>query len=94
MPVDRTGPVQDLPSTPVFPSSNALLAVALYSFEDRDENVLCFQKRDYLEVLDESGDWWYARHWKTGKEGCIPSNYVAPAKSFYGTSGKSVEAEA
>ena len=37
---------------------------------------------DTLQIVNNSdGDWWYARSIKTGKEGYIPSNYVAPVKS-------------
>ena len=35
-----------------------------------------------LQIVNNSdGDWWFARSLKNGKEGYIPSNYVAPVKS-------------
>ena len=35
-----------------------------------------------LQIINNSdGDWWLARSLKTGREGYIPSNYVAPVKS-------------
>jgi len=35
-----------------------------------------------LQIINNSdGDWWFARSLKSGKEGYIPSNYVAPLKS-------------
>lgn len=35
----------------------------------------------YIISTDE-GDWWFARSKDTGKEGYIPSNYVAEYKSL------------
>lgn len=37
---------------------------------------------EILQIINNSdGDWWFARSLKSGKEGYIPSNYVAPVKS-------------
>ena len=33
-------------------------------------------------ISSDSDDWWFARSKKTGKEGYIPSNYVAEYKSL------------
>ena len=35
-----------------------------------------------LQIMNNTdGDWWLARSLKTGREGYIPSNYVAPVES-------------
>ncbi len=37
---------------------------------------------EILQIINNNdGDWWFARSLKSGKEGYIPSNYVAPVKS-------------
>ena len=38
---------------------------------------------DHLYIIStEEGDWWFARSKNTGKEGYIPSNYVAEYRSL------------
>ena len=38
---------------------------------------------DHLYIIStEEGDWWFARSRSTGKEGYIPSNYVAEYRSL------------
>ena len=35
-----------------------------------------------LQIISkQDGDWWLARSLRTGKEGYIPSNYIAPNQS-------------
>lgn len=59
------------------------LYVALYDYEARTNEDLSFKKGTQLEILnDTQGDWWYARSLTTGKEGYIPSNYIAQSKSL------------
>uniref|UniRef100_A0AAY4E3N4 Tyrosine-protein kinase n=1 Tax=Denticeps clupeoides TaxID=299321 RepID=A0AAY4E3N4_9TELE len=41
------------------------------------EGDLGFKKGDKLKILEESGEWWKAKSLASGKEGYIPSNYVA-----------------
>lgn len=37
---------------------------------------------DQLQIMNNSdGDWWLARSLRTGREGYIPSNYVAAMES-------------
>lgn len=55
---------------------------ALYDYDARSEDDLDFKKGDILDVTKTEGDWWLARSQKTGKEGYIPSNYVAPVDSM------------
>ena len=68
--------------TPPFPNPNAEVVVAIYPYEGRTDGDLSFKKEDLLEVINNSGDWWYARDRKTGSKGYIPCNYVAPYKSL------------
>ena len=42
-----------------------------------------FYKGNLLYIIStDEGDWWFARSKDTGKEGYIPSNYVAEYKSL------------
>ena len=44
---------------------------------------LCPSPGDLLYIIStDEGDWWFARSKNTGKEGYIPSNYVAEWKSL------------
>ncbi|XP_015252314.1 PREDICTED: tyrosine-protein kinase HCK-like [Cyprinodon variegatus] len=52
-------------------------AIALYDYEGIHEGDLGFKKGEKLRILEESGEWWRAMLISTGKEGYIPSNYVA-----------------
>ncbi|XP_075294468.1 tyrosine-protein kinase HCK [Opisthocomus hoazin] len=58
------------------------VVLALYDYEAMHTGDLSFQKGDRLRVLEESGEWWQARSLATGREGFIPSNYVARADSL------------
>ncbi|KAJ8370747.1 hypothetical protein SKAU_G00107750 [Synaphobranchus kaupii] len=53
------------------------IVIALYDYEAINEGDLDFKKGDRLKVLHESGEWWEAMSVNTGKQGYIPSNYVA-----------------
>uniref|UniRef100_A0A3B4A538 Tyrosine-protein kinase n=1 Tax=Periophthalmus magnuspinnatus TaxID=409849 RepID=A0A3B4A538_9GOBI len=53
------------------------VAIALYDYEAIHDGDLGFKKGDKLKIIEESGEWWKARSISTGKEGFIPSNYVA-----------------
>uniref|UniRef100_A0A672IE51 Tyrosine-protein kinase n=1 Tax=Salarias fasciatus TaxID=181472 RepID=A0A672IE51_SALFA len=53
------------------------IAMALYDYEAIHDGDLGFKKGDKLRILEESGEWWRAMLISTGKEGYIPSNYVA-----------------
>uniref|UniRef100_A0A9L0SP43 Tyrosine-protein kinase n=1 Tax=Equus caballus TaxID=9796 RepID=A0A9L0SP43_HORSE len=58
------------------------IVIALYDYEAIHHEDLRFQKGDEMVVLEESGEWWRARSLATGKEGYIPSNYVARVDSL------------
>eukprot|EP00069_Balaena_mysticetus_P002180 bmy_03984T0 len=57
--------------------------VALYDYEARTTEDLSFKKGERFQIINNTeGDWWEARSIATGKNGYIPSNYVAPADSI------------
>uniref|UniRef100_A0A674CDT8 Tyrosine-protein kinase n=1 Tax=Salmo trutta TaxID=8032 RepID=A0A674CDT8_SALTR len=59
------------------PPGTESIAIALYDYEGVNDGDLDFKKGDKLKILQESGEWWRAQLISTGKEGFIPSNYVA-----------------
>ena len=59
-----------------------LTFVGLYDYDARTAEDLSFRKAERLQIVNNTdGDWWLARSMVTGKEGYIPSNYVAPVQS-------------
>ena len=65
------------------PDPNYPVYVGKYDYDSRTDDDLTFRKGDMLYIIStEEGDWWYARSRTTGKEGYIPSNYVAEWKSL------------
>ncbi|XP_062376653.1 tyrosine-protein kinase Lyn-like [Sardina pilchardus] len=58
------------------------IVTALYSYESRNDGDLPFKKGERMKVLAEAGEWWTVKSLTTGKEGLIPSNYVAAAESL------------
>eukprot|EP00118_Oscarella_pearsei_P003220 m.13469 g.13469 ORF g.13469 m.13469 type:complete len:510 (+) comp24815_c0_seq1:122-1651(+) len=81
-------PPEPLPAAPPPSSdgpsaSNLPLFVAKYDYEARTDEDLSFSKGDHLFIIDNSeGNWWKARSKLTGRDGYIPNNYVAPAKTL------------
>lgn len=73
---------QDAP--PKSPTAGVRLYVALFDYDARTAEDLTFKKGDYLEVKPENTafDWWHAKSRSSGKEGYIPSNYVAEVKTL------------
>jgi hypothetical protein len=61
---------EDWPAPVPFP------AQALYSYKTTSDFELPFSKGDQLIILDCRGNWWQAKHPKTGKQGFVPSNYI------------------
>jgi hypothetical protein len=59
------------------PDVNYPVFVAKYDYRDDDVHVLSFRGGDLLYVIGMDGNWWFARSKDTGREGYIPSNYVA-----------------
>ena len=58
--------------------------VGKYDYDSRTDDDLSFKKGDLMYIIStDEGDWWFARSKDTaGKEGYIPSNYVAEYKSL------------
>ena len=55
--------------------------MALYNYDQKASYDLSFIKGETLQIIDSSsGHWWLARSLKSGREGSIPSNYVAPLR--------------
>ncbi|XP_040283121.1 tyrosine-protein kinase Blk isoform X3 [Bufo bufo] len=56
---------------------------ALHDYTPLNNGDLELQKGEKLELLsDSSGDWWFAKSERTGKEGYIPSNFVTLVNSL------------
>jgi len=67
---------------PQMPTGGVLTFVGLYDYDARTAEDLSFKKSEQLQIVNNTdGDWWLARSMVTGKEGYIPSNYVAPVQS-------------
>ena len=59
------------------------LFIAKHDYSARTDEDLSFKKGDLLYIMNTNDiDWWYAKSKSTGKEGYIPSNYVAKYKSL------------
>uniref|UniRef100_A0A2K5SD32 Tyrosine-protein kinase n=1 Tax=Cebus imitator TaxID=2715852 RepID=A0A2K5SD32_CEBIM len=70
-------------SYPAGLTGGVTIFVALYDYEARTTEDLSFKKGERFQIINNTeGDWWEARSIATGKNGYIPSNYVAPADSI------------
>ena len=75
-------PVMPKPQPPP-PEVNYPVFVGKYDYDSRTDDDLSFRKGDLMYVISvDEGDWWFARSKDTGREGYIPSNYVAEWKSL------------
>ena len=71
------------PPKPVEPAVNYPVYVGKYDYDSRTDDDLSFKKGDLMYIIStDEGDWWFARSKDNGKEGYIPSNYVAEFKSL------------
>ncbi len=71
-----------LPKPPK-PDVNHPVYVGKYDYDSRTDDDLSFKKGDLMYIIStEEGDWWFARSKDNGREGYIPSNYVAEWKSL------------
>lgn len=65
------------------PPVNYPVYVGKYDYDSRTDDDLSFKKGDLMYIIStDEGDWWFARSKDSGKEGYIPSNYVAEYKSL------------
>ena len=63
-------------------AGGVLTFIGLYDYDARTAEDLSFKKSERLQIINNTdGDWWLARSMSTGREGYIPSNYVAPFQS-------------
>ncbi|XP_036386343.1 tyrosine-protein kinase HCK-like [Megalops cyprinoides] len=74
---DPTSNTSTKPGPPVGSDGPDNIAIALFDYEALHDGDLGFKKGERLKILEESGEWWKAMSISTGKEGFIPSNYVA-----------------
>ena len=92
-PLDQPAPAgppanQALPSPPPQdkappPPPKYPVYVGKYDYDSRTDDDLSFKKGDLMYIIStDEGDWWFAQSKDTGKEGYIPSNYVAEWKSL------------
>lgn len=73
----------DKPPPPPPKEPNYPVFVGKYDYDSRTDDDLSFKKSDLMYIIStDEGDWWFARSKTTGKEGYIPSNYVAEWKSL------------
>ncbi|XP_067880274.1 proto-oncogene tyrosine-protein kinase LCK-like [Heterodontus francisci] len=57
-------------------------AVALYDYESTSERDLALKKGEQLIIITEEGDWWKVKSLVSGKEGFVPSNFLAKLASL------------
>ena len=57
-------------------TDSAKLAVALFAFHGNTPNELSFNIDDKLIILQQSGEWWLARHQNGEKKGWVPASYL------------------
>ncbi|XP_074635223.1 tyrosine-protein kinase Src42A-like [Acropora palmata] len=76
---ERYVPEPPILSVPESPTNVKSLYVALYDYDARTHEDLSFKKGEILEVNNDDlgNDWWRAWSRNTGKEGFVPSNYLA-----------------
>jgi len=69
--------------SPPEPPSQYPVYVGKYDYDSPTDEDLTFKKGDLMYIIStDEGDWWFARSKDSGKEGYIPSNYVAKWKSL------------
>ncbi|KAF5923503.1 hypothetical protein HPG69_006674 [Diceros bicornis minor] len=59
------------------PDQEEHFVVALYDYTAGNDRDLQMLKGEKLQILKEAGDWWLAKSLITGREGYVPSNFVA-----------------
>ena len=60
------------------PTVNYPIYIGKYDYDKRADYDVSFKKGDQMYIINtDEGDWWWARLKDSGKEGYIPSNYVA-----------------
>lgn len=81
-PISPSGPPPP-PPKPEPPTPKYPIYVGKYDYDSRTDDDLSFKKGDRMYIIStDEGDWWFARAKDSGREGYIPSNYVAEYKSL------------
>ena len=72
-PTSTTPKPETTPNYPIY--------VGKYDYESRTDTDMGFKKGDLMYIIStDEGDWWFAHSKNGGREGYIPSNYVAEYK--------------
>ena len=83
LPLPPSLPPLDYPGTQPNSPPRGPIFIALFDYDQRTSEDLSFRKGERLEILnDQDGDWWQARSLDSGREGYIPSNYIAEYKTI------------
>ena len=84
LPNDSNHPTTpELDHIPTVESQEVSTYITKYDYDCRTDDDMSFRKGDMLSVINtDDEDWWFARSKDNGKEGYIPSNYVAEWKSL------------
>ncbi|XP_062068926.1 tyrosine-protein kinase Blk [Lepus europaeus] len=72
----------DPPPPSELPEQEGHFVVALYDYAAVNDQDLHMVRGEKLQILQETGDWWLAKSLVTGKEGYVPSNFVAGVESL------------
>ena len=79
----QPGPPLPPPKPEPVVQQNYPIYVGKYDYDSRTDDDLSFKKGDLMYIIStDEGDWWFARSKDNGREGYIPSNYVAEYKSL------------
>ncbi|KAB1255956.1 Tyrosine-protein kinase Blk [Camelus dromedarius] len=70
-----------LPDT-THPDQEEHFVVALYDYNAVNDRDLQMLKGEKMQILKEDGDWWLAKSLITGREGYVPSNFVARVETL------------
>uniref|UniRef100_A0A8C6CP76 Tyrosine-protein kinase n=1 Tax=Moschus moschiferus TaxID=68415 RepID=A0A8C6CP76_MOSMO len=70
------------PPDSTHPDQENHFVVALYDYKAMNDRDLQMLKGEKLQILKETGDWWLAKSLITGREGYVPSNFVARVETL------------
>ncbi|XP_044795633.1 tyrosine-protein kinase Blk isoform X1 [Bubalus kerabau] len=70
------------PPDTTHPDQENHFVVALYDYKAMNDRDLQMLKGEKLQILKETGDWWLAKSLITGREGYVPSNFVARVETL------------
>ena len=74
---------RELPPSPSEVEDETQIFVARFAYQARTAEDLSFEKGEKLKIIGPmDSDWWMAKSIKSGREGYIPRNYIAPVASY------------